>query len=475
MRYGSLFSGIGGFDKGLDDAGMECAWQCEIEPFPVRVLERHWPQVPKYGDIREVDPRGLGRVDLICGGSPCQDVSVAGKRAGLAGERSGLFFEFVRIADAIAPKWLLFENVPGLLSSNKGEDFAVVLGEITGYRPAVPGKWRNSGIVVGPKRAAAWRVLDAQYFGVAQRRRRVFIVASAGDGSGPTAVLFEPESGSGNPPPRREAGAVAPTIPASGAGTSRTGNERTEADMLVTAATLTTAHGRRPGGRRKEDDVNLVTQALTGTFANGGADDNKAQGGFLVPDVSRALTTSNQRIDGETETFVLQSAMAFQCHGSNIGPMGTLRAGNGSMTSGVPFVESEMIELRCNCGHISTLPSLSTPCPGCGGFQGGTVNYKSSVRVVQEAQTGVREYETAGTIRADAPGTQPGGSLLRSGMSVRRLTPRECERLQGFPDDWTLLDEKTPDSPRYRGCGNAVCRNVAEWLGTRISEVDGRL
>ena len=159
LTYGSLFSGIGGIDLGLDRSGWECKWQCEIEPFCVKVLDKHWPQVKKYHDIREVKPSELEPVDLICGGFPCQDLSVAGRRAGLAGKRSGLFYEFMRIADECAPTWVLIENVPGLLSSNGGRDMGAVLGTLgeLGYG------W-------------AYRVLDAQYLGVAQRRRRVFIV-----------------------------------------------------------------------------------------------------------------------------------------------------------------------------------------------------------------------------------------------------------------------------------------------------------
>lgn len=413
MRYGSLFSGIGGFDLGLDRAGMECAWQCEIEPFPVRVLERHWPGVTRYGDIREVDTDAIERVDLICGGFPCQDLSVAGKRAGLAGERSGLFFEFIRIADAVAPKWVLIENVPGLLSSNKGEDFAVVLEHLTGFRPAVPDKWRNSGICTGPKRTAVWRVLDAQYFGVAQRRRRVFIVASAGDGRRAAEVLLEPESGAGDSPPSRSAGAHI-------------------------AASLTAGIGPSgPAGRRREDDVNLVTQALTGTFANGGADDNKAQAGFLIPAVSRALTTSNQRIDVETETFVLQDVRGLRDkkqHGIGVSegdaPMYTL---DGTSQRAVAFTQNQRDELRLVGGDGAIVGALA-------------------------AEPGMKQQ-----------------SYISESMSVRRLTPRECERLQGFPDDWTLLDDKTADSPRYRAAGNAVCVKVAEWLGVRIAEVDASI
>ena len=191
MKYGSLFSGIGGFDLGLDRAGMECVWQVEIEPKCQRVLARHWPNVNRYDDVRTFDGRTAGPVDLICGGFPCQDVSVAGPRTGLAGERSGLFHEFMRIAREARPRWVVIENVPGLLSSGKRRDMGTVLGALAdlgcGY---------------------AYRVLDAQHFGLAQRRKRVFIVGHLGEPwSAPAAVLLEPASLPGDPPTRRAEGA----------------------------------------------------------------------------------------------------------------------------------------------------------------------------------------------------------------------------------------------------------------------------
>src|SRR5262245_23048479 len=228
-RFVSLFSGIGGFDLGLERAGWVCAGQVEINDCCARVLARHWPDTPRWGDIRDVtfphaageqlpewdgvpgEPeRGVvrdrdggapavrgqhelpvrGAVDLLCGGFPCQDLSVAGRRAGLAAPRSGLFFEFVRLARELQPRWLLLENVPGLLSSNGGDDFRVVLAALG-----------DAGYGVG------WRVLDARWFGVPQRRRRVFLVGHLG-GPCPPAVLFEPEGLHGDPAPGGEAGPV---------------------------------------------------------------------------------------------------------------------------------------------------------------------------------------------------------------------------------------------------------------------------
>lgn len=176
MTHGSLFAGIGGFDLGFERAGFKTVWQVEIEPFCQAILKTRFPKAKRFADICECGGCASARfklrpVDVITAGVPCQDVSVAGRRAGLAGERTGLFYHFVRIADELHPPWLVMENVPGLFSSNWGRDFACVLGELSGFFPQVPKEgWRNSGICWGPKRSIAWRVLDARYFGVAQRR-----------------------------------------------------------------------------------------------------------------------------------------------------------------------------------------------------------------------------------------------------------------------------------------------------------------
>jgi DNA (cytosine-5)-methyltransferase 1 len=196
---GSLFSGIGGFDLGLERAGWDVKWQVEHNPYRQKVLARHWPDVERRTDIR-TDTNGLERVDLICGGFPCQDLSVAGKRAGLAGERSALFFDFARLVSTVKPRWVLVENVPGLLNSNDGRDFAIVLNQLAARRYGL-----------------AWRVLDSQHFGVPQRRRRVYIVGHLGAPC-PPEILFEPESVCGDASTGREAGATVASTLGGGSG-----------------------------------------------------------------------------------------------------------------------------------------------------------------------------------------------------------------------------------------------------------------
>jgi DNA (cytosine-5)-methyltransferase 1 len=218
MRYLSMFSGIEAASVAWHPLGWECVGVAEIEPFPCAVLAHHYPDVPNLGSITDEQIAALGPFDLVVGGSPCQDLSVAGKRAGLAGARSGLFHEQLRIFHAArtlcVARWLLWENVPGAFSSHGGQDFAVVVGAMAGTGFAVPkGKWQKAGVAVGSHGLVEWRTLDAQYVrveshprAVPQRRRRVFALLDTGDWSSRPPILLEPESLRGDSPPRRETG-----------------------------------------------------------------------------------------------------------------------------------------------------------------------------------------------------------------------------------------------------------------------------
>lgn len=186
LTLGSLFDGIGGWLLAAEHNGVKPLWRAEIDKFPRGVSEYHFPNVVSYTDVREINGAEIAPVDILCAGSPCQDLSLAGKRKGLAGERSGLFLDAIRIMREMQeatngnnPRFFVWENVPGALSSNKGNDFRAVLAEITKANIPIPpsGRWGGAGMVRGAECEAAWRVLDAQYFGVAQRRRRIFLVA----------------------------------------------------------------------------------------------------------------------------------------------------------------------------------------------------------------------------------------------------------------------------------------------------------
>jgi site-specific DNA-cytosine methylase len=270
VRYLSLFSGIEACTQAWHPLGWLPVAFAEIEPFPCAVLAHHYPDVPNLGsvtDITDEQIKALGPIDLVVGGSPCQDLSVAGKRAGFDGERSSLFFEQMRIFHAArrlcGARWLLWENVPGAFSSNWGADFAAVVGEMAGCEFGVPRNgWKSAGVAVGPNGLCEWRVLDAQYFGLAQRRRRVFALLDTGDWHSRQPVLLEPESLRGDSTPSREAGEVAARWPAD------------------CAPTLNAAFGSKQG--------------LEDQHALGGA-------GLFVPDIVGALTAKGPEAMGAPE------------------------------------------------------------------------------------------------------------------------------------------------------------------------------
>lgn len=307
MRYLSTFSGIGGMDLGLDRAGHTCVGQVEIDAKARGILARHWPEVPKHDDIRTAkewaDERGLvGRVDLVCGGAPCQDLSVAGRREGFDGDRSVLVLDMVALAAHVQAGWLLYENVPGLLSSNQGRDLGVLLTVLADY-----------GF-----HHVEWRTVDAQHFGVPQRRRRVFLVAGArAPRRGP--ILLEREGREWRPSTGVQAG------PDAAAGT-----------------------GPGPGGR---SPVNALDAS------GGGPDDNAAQAGHLISQPPPAATPEDS---APSQASTLSSAEAYQCHGSNVGPMGALRVGNGGVTGGVPIVAAEREARLASSSQMQEVASTVT-------------------------------------------------------------------------------------------------------------------
>lgn len=426
LTFGSLFCGVGGFDLGFERAGMECRWQVEINPQCRNVLGYHWTALDLHRgeDVRDVKTADFVRPDVICGGFPCQDLSVAGRRAGLAGERSGLFHEFMRIAAEFRPGWLVIENVPGLLSSNGGRDMGTVLGSLgqLGYR------W-------------AYRVFDAQFFGVAQRRRRVFIVASAGDRSHPAEVLFDAESLSRHPPSREEARQdIAGTIDA-GTGVRRGAGQNP--GTIVNCIDSHVAHSDDNSAQAGHVIPGIVPQAMTSKWAKGSSGPAGDEHHNLVPVAYRTSGNCGVMEQGDrtaalnTATDPNQQIIAYQCQGSNVGPMGSLRRGNGNETGGVPFV----FQTRC-VRNGRGMPSNIAP--ALTSSEGGT--------------------------HADTKPHVAGGST-----AVRRLTPRECERLQGFPEDWTRYGAdgtEISDSARYRMLGNAVAVPVAEWIGKRLMAIN---
>lgn len=394
MRIASLFAGIGGFDLGFTRAGCEVVAHVELDANCRRLLAAKWPAAVQFGDIRTVDPAALPAVDVVTFGFPCQDLSVAGKRAGLQGERSGLFYEAMRIIDGIKPAWLIWENVPGLLSTNRGTDFARVLIRLaeSNYFGAVG-------------------VLDAQWHGVAQRRRRLFGVFARGSAGAERCaeILSFAARLRRHTPPRREAGegntrAVAPCIGASGRGFSRAGDPRGQDPVISVPAVACTLSAGRDG-------------------YNDGSDQT------YIPEVAGTLTSDH----GEPRAENAWTGRYISAYGF----------GGESDASSLPTAGDRHPPITCRHGA-----------PG----------FVAQVAQVQWASGGGKtENDTAQALRANA---ETNYQFARIGAAVRRLTPVECERLQGFPDNWTA---GFSDAARYRMLGNAVCVNVAEWIARRLA------
>ena len=409
MKVGSLFSGVGGFDLGLERSGHEIVWQVEYDKQARSILRKHWPDVKMYNDVQQVGGKDgeagrdvLEEVDLICGGFPCQDLSVAGHRRGLDGSKSGLWYEFYRILKECRPKYCLVENVPGLFSSNKGRDMEVLVRglEELGYQ------WQ-------------YRILDSQYFGVPQRRRRVFIVGYLGEGCQPQ-VLLESESLPWHPATSREEGQGS-------AGDAGCSDEDSGREQVVARCT--------GYAKYKMEDEMKASSPLR-------ARHNEATD-LVVPRIFQQNTRDEVRYmngDGQLAGALpaqpgskQQNYIAFQ--------PGNLTRKAGANPSSEVFPTLGAATLGDQAPHVATHQKVAP-----------TLNSSG-----------------AGTSRPGGQGAEPGFYI--SSDAPRRLTPRECERLQGFPDDWTRLDDtgkEMADGPRYRMMGNAVTVNVAEFIGAQL-------
>jgi DNA (cytosine-5)-methyltransferase 1 len=403
MRFLSVCSGIEAASVAWNPLGWKAEAFAEIEPFPCSILSHHYPETPNLGDMTKYHEWNIGPIDLLCGGTPCQSFSVAGLRKGLADPRGNLALVFLGIVDRFRPKWVVWENVPGVLSSEEGRDFACFLGGLgqLGYG------W-------------AYRVLDAQYFGVPQRRRRPFIVGYLGDWRRPAAVLFERHCLQGHPAPCRQAGKnVAPTISARTKGSGGLGTDFDCDGGLIAAHTLL-------GKPNCSHDTTLETYIAHSLTGNGfdASEDGTGRGTPLVP-----------------------IAFSAKDYGAAVGEVApTLRAGGHAeshQNGGVmPAVAIPLLEIGKGTSSRGSGPN------GCGIGNNGDPMFTLQAG----AQHGI--------------GTQWG---------VRRLTPTECERLQGFPDGYTLVPHRgkpAKDGPRYKALGNSWAVPCARWIGRRIELVE---
>lgn len=501
---GSLFDGIGGFPLAATRFGVTPLWASEIEKGPTEITKKHFPNMEHLGDILAIDGRKATPVDIITFGSPCQDLSVAGKRAGLAGERSGLFMEAVRIikemrdaTDGRSPRFAVWENVPGAFSSNGGEDFRAVIEELCRVKdpafevPAPPGsKWEPAGLVEGDGWSIAWRVLDAQYWGVPQRRKRIFVVADFG-GNSAGQILFERESLRGNSAKGESAGQGAAADAERGAGAAggdgrpagvsgindwisppiqeryykginSDGVSKDSAHMVVSyavgmAESPDLAHCLRSGAS-KADKHESTTYILF---------EPRSQDGVprIHGDVSPSLNTAQ---GGQRQPCVTQE-VAYALQGNMIGR----ELKNGPQGDGINeelsftintidrHAVAYAVRMREGCGGGGKSPLIQTD-------RSGTIATGNDQTIFAPTQAvdvrNLNEHEeVSGTLQSKNTG---GYSLnyqnpIRRGYKVRRLTPTECERLQGFPDGWT---DGFSDTVRYKALGNSVAVPCVEFV-----------
>jgi DNA (cytosine-5)-methyltransferase 1 len=433
--------------------GWQAAWFAEIEPFPSAVLAHHYPGVPNLGDMTRLpDLIRSGAVevpDILCGGTPCQAFSVAGLRRSLDDERGNLSLTFCEIADAIdehRPSIIFWENVPGVLNT-KDNAFGCFLAGLAGEDEAlVPpgGRWTNAGFVDGPARAVAWRVLDAQYFGLAQRRKRVFVVASARADIDPAAVLFEFEGVRRDTAPSREAGqrvANALTDRADRGGTNSEGQRLIPQPYAVANCLTARMH---KGINTTLDEGQTPVLAIDGEF-------NSAS------HVSRPITTGAAHSNRGTmvaHAFDARQSDVIQ-YGDKSGPLDT-----DGHSVGVA------IGTDCYNGQITgdVAATMGTP--------GSSVN-ASGPTVMQPVAPSLTASNDPSRSPQSAEVTQQVNAVYASSMQVRRLTPVECERLQGFPDGYTNIPwrgkSESPDGPRYKALGNSWAVPVVRWVGRRIA------
>lgn len=500
MRYLSVCSGIEAVSVAWQPLGWQPAMFAEIDPFccwllrsryrasrPIYMPSPHGAPTRKEakrraaairnvvalptngdvinsGDFTRIGADDAGTIDLLAGGTPCQSFSIAGKRAGLDDPRGNLTIEFARLAGRLRPLWVVWENVPGVLSIDDGRTFGAFLGMLVelGY-------------------GVAYRVLDAQHFGVPQRRRRVFVVGCAGNWRAAAAVLLELHGLSGYPPPRREAGKdIAPTLSARAHGGGGPGSYF-DIDGGLIPGMENISRCLNAGGTCRQD-VSTETIVVHSLSAEGfdASEDGTGRGVPMIPiAICTAHTQSNgsgfsdgiaHTLERGTTQAVAFSAKDYGADASDVAPtprgMGhDASHANGGGQVAIAFAQNQSGDVLS--GEV--MQSLGTNANATG----------RNAATVAVAWTGELNASTdiVGTIQRGGEGGRADG-VMTPQMAVRRLTPRECERLQGFRDDYTLVEYRgrlAADGPRYKALGNSMAVPVMRWLGQRIAAVDAIL
>jgi DNA (cytosine-5)-methyltransferase 1 len=593
IKVGSLFDGIGGAPLSAVLSGAEPVWASEIEKIPISITKRHFPNMKHYGDITQINGAEIEPVDIIVGGSPCQDLSVAGKRAGLAGERSGLFMDQVRIVKEMRnatskqtgngsdklprPRYMVWENVPGAFSSNKGEDFRAVLEETARVAdptisiPRSVNGWANAGSILADRFSISWRTVDAQYWGVPQRRRRIYLVADFGGHTAPE-ICFESESLPGDIKEGGETGQRVATDAERGVGAAGElvlndqGGSVMSVSYGVTGTLRAQEHGHQPivcygfepGIAKREGNPNRFSEDLCPTLRAkmgdnqaavayslqgnmiGRADHNGPQGSGVNEDVSFTLNTVDRHAvcyglasKGNGEAFLMEEKhMSLSCGGGQAGqgypailerrtddavcydgssvtsptnrqnpkpgdPCHTLGTDSRNYVCyGVDtYNQGALIETASTLRSASGGDSKAVVCYGISSYHSNSMkssNPHSGVYVAETSRTldqnggnpacnqgGIMVCEAKKEPTLNAVCSSVGGFMQaeiersptlmardykdphvvsQQNKHVRRLTPLECERLQGYPDGWTALDyegKAVSDTQRYKALGNS--------------------
>jgi len=475
LRYLSVCSGMEAATVAWHHMGWQPVGFSEIEPFPSSILKHHYPTIPNYGDLTQYKqwPLERGSVDLLVGGTPCQAFSVAGLRKGLDDPRGNLALTFLGLADHLRPKYILWENVPGVLSSSGGRDFGSFIGALAklGY-------------------GFAWRVCDAQFFGVPQRRKRVFLLAIEGSGNWRTAaeILFERKSLSGDFEESNQEGES--TSSDAGAGVEASGKlfdkqaigqygdngvastcaarDYKDATDLVVPTILDRAAFNQGENAQYEP---LIEQTETcPTIVSRGP--HAVQMPFRKSKRAKSTTDNETWVQADSSNTLNNfdlgdtrstHAVVYENHPNdsrvtgphNVAPTVVSRFGTGG--GNVPFVNEEPIKPKASSGD-------QTPC----------VAYAQAFDTYNQAVSNVSKTLNSSASDADHVGTVFFPTMIPP-MAVRRLTPVECERLQGFPDNYSQIPwkgkppEQCPDGPRYKACGNSMAVPVMRWIGERIN------
>jgi len=422
MKYGSVCSGIEAATVAWHELGWEPQWFSEIEKFPSAVLNHQYPNVPNLGDMTKFKEwKDAKPIDILVGGTPCQSFSVAGLRKGLEDPRGNLMLTYLAMAAQFKPKWVIWENVPGVLSSNGGRDFGTFLGSLgeIGYG------W-------------AYRVLDAQYFGVPQRRRRVFVVGCLGDWRSAGEVLFEPESVSGHPAPIRK-------------------KRKEVADCITVGANQYSGFNGEPvedAGYASTVGTLCARTGLSNSVQDAG------QGHLIVDD---DIVTSHMGFDSYNQAVTGDVAK-------------TLNTGSGY--DQVPNVLTTKISKKQQW-PADTTATLNASFGDKMGLEDQHINGGASmfVPIAFGSQNSSRQGDGVSIHVTPTLDTSKTPSVLLT-SKVRRLTPIECERLQGFPDNYTEIaygkktEEDCPVGPRYKSLGNSMAVPVMKWIGGRIAQID---